>query len=329
MKKTLFINFVIVAVFILSVIFLGLSKAYAHCDTMGGPVVKDAKVALEKKDVTSVLKWVKKEKEPEVRAAFEVALTERAKSPEAKEKADMKFFETLAKIHREGEGEPFTGIKPADAIEPIEAEADKALDAGSVDTLTIEMSQHLTGGVKERFDRVLDKKKHMDDSVDAGREYVEAYVEYLHYVEGVHMTIAGKVGHHPEEADGDEHKEHRGLETASSKQEGAMNNILENIPYQEQKMGSRKLVDEKYLLVMQAALKPGQSVPQHSANSNVHILVVRGEVVIDLNGTESLTKEGALVPIAYKTSMSIMNKSNKDASFLIVKTPNPSEMVGE
>ena len=46
-----------------------------------------------------------------------------------------------------------------------------------------------------------------------------------------------------------------------------MTNILANIPYQDEKMGSRKLVDEKYLLVMQAALKPGQGVPQHDANS--------------------------------------------------------------
>jgi len=206
MKKRLFVNYIILAVSMFSITFLGLSRAYSHCDTMGGPVVKDAKVALEKKDVTPVLKWIKKEKEPEVRAAFEVALTERTKGPEAKEKADMKFFETLARIHREGEGAPFTGMKPADAIEPIEAAADKALEAGSVDTLTTEMSQHLTSGVKERFDRVLDKKKHMNDSVDAGREYVEAYVEYLHYVEGVHKTIAGKGGHHHEESKETDHE---------------------------------------------------------------------------------------------------------------------------
>ena len=176
MKKRLFINFAVLAVFMFSGTFLGFNKAYSHCDTMGGPVVKDAKGALEKKDVAPVLKWVSKEKELEVRAAFEIALTERIKGSEAKEKADMKFFETLARIHREGEGEPFTGIKPADAIEPIEAEADKALEDGSINNLTTEMSQHLTNSVKERFDRVLDKKKHMNDSVDAGREYVEAYV---------------------------------------------------------------------------------------------------------------------------------------------------------
>jgi quercetin dioxygenase-like cupin family protein len=106
-------------------------------------------------------------------------------------------------------------------------------------------------------------------------------------------------------------------------------NVLENIPYQEQKMGSRKLVDEKYLLVMQAALRPGQSVPQHNANSNVHILVVKGEVVINLDGVQSLAQEGSLVPVIHKTLMNVMNKSDQNASFLIVKTPNPSEMVIE
>lgn len=173
----------------------GSVRAFAHCDTMGGPLIKDAKVALEKKDVTPVLKWVKKEKEPEVRAAFETALAERSKGPETQKKTDMKFFEILVRIHREGEGTSFTGIKSADAIEPIEAEADKALESGSAADLISEMSRHLAAGVKERFDRVLAKKKHKDDSVEAGREYVEAYVEYLHHVEGIHKTIAGKSGH--------------------------------------------------------------------------------------------------------------------------------------
>ena len=46
----------------------------AHCDTLDGPVVKDARAALEAKDVTPVLKWVKADKEPEILAAFGRAL---------------------------------------------------------------------------------------------------------------------------------------------------------------------------------------------------------------------------------------------------------------
>jgi hypothetical protein len=175
------------------------SLVYAHCDTLNGPVVKDAEAALEKGDVTPVLKWVKKEAEPEIRAAFNTALAERAKGKEAKEKADMKFFETLVRIHRTGEGASFTGLKPAGDVEPIVAEADKALETGSVDTLTTEMSKHLTNEIKERFDRAFEKRKHKDESVEAGREYVDAYVEYVHYVEGTHKAIAGKGAHHHEE----------------------------------------------------------------------------------------------------------------------------------
>ena len=108
--------------------------------------------------------------------------------------------------------------------------------------------------------------------------------------------------------------------------ENNITNVLEDIPYTDNMMGKRKLVNEKYLFLMQAALKPGQNVPQHMANSNVNILVVEGSVVINLNEKDIAAKKGDLVPVAFKTPMSIKNKSEQNASFLIIKTPNPSEM---
>ena len=201
MKKISLLGIMTLGVLLFGVALVGLNKSYAHCDTLNGPVVKDAEIALEKGDVTPVLKWVKKDAEPEIRTAFNTALVERAKGKETKEKADMKFFATLVRIHRAGEGASFTGLKPADAIEPIIAEADKALETGSVGTLTTEMSKHLTNEVKERFDRALEKRKHKDESIEAGREYVEAYVEYVHYVEGIHNAISEKGAHHHEEVE--------------------------------------------------------------------------------------------------------------------------------
>lgn len=103
-------------------------------------------------------------------------------------------------------------------------------------------------------------------------------------------------------------------------------NVLENIPYKDDKMGNRKVVDEKHLLVMQIALKPGQSVPQHNANSNVHLLVLRGGLTVNLDGADNQIKEGDLLPVAYKTPMVIKNTGNLDATFLVLKTPSPSEM---
>ncbi|MFA5311555.1 MAG: hypothetical protein WC355_04530 [Candidatus Omnitrophota bacterium] len=106
-------------------------------------------------------------------------------------------------------------------------------------------------------------------------------------------------------------------------------NILESIPYNDDKMGNRKLVDEKHLLVMQIALKPGQIVPQHNANSNVHLLVMRSALTVSLNGVDHQVKEGDLLPVAYQTAMIIKNTGSDDATFLVFKTPNPSEMAKE
>jgi len=177
----------------LVLVIMGFSlKTFAHCDTMDGPVVKDAQIALEKNDITPVLKWIKKDAEPEVKAAFQAAITARKENPQKKDASDKKFFETLIRIHRAGEGADFTGLKPAGAVEPIVAESDKALETGSADTLTTKIAQHLKEGVKERLDRTFELKKHKDESVEAGRAYVEAYVEYVHYVEGIHTAVVGR-----------------------------------------------------------------------------------------------------------------------------------------
>lgn len=170
----------------------------AHCDTLDGPVIEDARFALEKGNVTPVLKWVKSDAEPEIRTAFDQALIERKSDQVA---ADMKFFETLVRIHRAGEGVPFSGLKPSGAVDPIIAKADKALEIGSDTDLTEEMSKYLTDGVNERFTDASELKKHKDESVEAGRKYVEAYVEYVHYVEGIHDRIAEKGGPHHEETE--------------------------------------------------------------------------------------------------------------------------------
>ena len=57
--------------------------ASAHCDGLDGPVVMDAKRALEKGDVTPVLKWVSKDDEAAVRAAFAKTRVVRSKGAEA------------------------------------------------------------------------------------------------------------------------------------------------------------------------------------------------------------------------------------------------------
>lgn len=100
-------------------------------------------------------------------------------------------------------------------------------------------------------------------------------------------------------------------------------NVLKEIPYQEKGMGRRKLVEEDYLLLMQAALKPGQMVPQHNANSNVNLYVIQGEVTVDLAGEKIRAIKGDIIPVAPGTPMNIINQSEEAATFLIIKTPHP------
>jgi len=166
----------------------------AHCDTENGPVIQAAKKALDAKNIDLVFIWIKKQDEDELRKAFEKALAVRKLNPQAKDLADRYFFETLVRIHRAGEGAPYTGIKPGGTEEPAIAAADKAVETGSVDDLTQELSNAAVDGIKDRFSTLVEKKMHMNESVDAGREYIEAYVTFIHYVERLHNDIAGQGG---------------------------------------------------------------------------------------------------------------------------------------
>jgi hypothetical protein len=179
-------------------IFAAGQSAYAHCDTLDGPVVKEARVAIEKGDITALLKWVRPSDEKELRHAFEETLAVRAKGGKARELADMYFYENLVRIHRAGEGAPYTGLKPGVAIDPAVALADKALEKGSIDKLVNVLTNAMAKGIRKRFEHAKEAQRHADHSVEAGRKFVEAYVIYTHYVEGLHADIKGKGGHHGE-----------------------------------------------------------------------------------------------------------------------------------
>jgi hypothetical protein len=175
---------------IVSLMILLPVRASAHCDTMDGPVVAAAKQALEKGDITTALKWVKQEQESEIRRAFHKTLAVRKQSAEAKELADLYFFETLVRVHRSSEGEPYTGLKPAGTpVEPILIAADQSIESGKVDSLLVKLTDDVIAGIRHRHERVVEARKHADESITAGRAYVAAYVDYVHYVESLHKAL--------------------------------------------------------------------------------------------------------------------------------------------
>ena len=186
----------ILMVLMAGLVLLAPGVASAHCDTLDGPVVLAAKQALDKGEITPVLKWIKQDSEVELRAVFNKTLAVRKAGPEAKELADLYFFETLVRLHRAGEGAPYTGLKPAGGDIPhVVVEADKALETGSVEKVVKHLKHGVEEGIQSRFAKVIEKKKHADENVQAGREFVEAYVEYVHYVENLYMSVTAKSPH--------------------------------------------------------------------------------------------------------------------------------------
>ncbi len=173
--------------------------ALAHCDTLDGPVIKDARVALASRDVTPVLKWVAPSEEAAIREAFAHALAVRRLGPEALSLADRFFFETLVRVHREGEGVAYTGLKAAGVeLEPGIAAADRALETGSVEALVAQATGEVAQGLRERHARAGAARQHAGESVAKGREYVAAYVTFIHYAERLLQDARGTAGHGPE-----------------------------------------------------------------------------------------------------------------------------------
>ena len=196
MTKRINIRQILIALVIFEILFLYSINARAHCDTLDGPVVESARHALTTGDVTPVLKWISTDDEQLIRTTFQYTMEVRKLGGQAQKLADMYFFETLVRIHRAGEGAPYTGLKPGAEVDPAIALADKALESGSVDKLVGVLTDATAKGIRERFSRALETKKHGDESVAAGREFVEAYVIFTHYVEGLHASVKGGAEHH-------------------------------------------------------------------------------------------------------------------------------------
>lgn len=183
----------------LACVLLGPADARAHCDSLDGPVVKAAQRALDSRNVTEVLVWVRPSDEAEVRETFQRALAVRDLNDMAKALADRHFFETVVRLHRLGEGASYTGLKPAGTPHPAIAAADRAIAQHSLGALEAQLVPLLQAGLREHFEHVMRTSNWPRGDVAAGREFVAAYVEFMHYVERLHEAIAGAVhGHFPE-----------------------------------------------------------------------------------------------------------------------------------
>lgn len=167
-----------------------------HCDSLDGPVVAAARQSLEAEDVELVLPYVRAEGEREVRSMFDTVLPVRSQSPEARAVADQLFFETVVRVHRAGEGAPYTGIKPAGlSVGRVIPLAEHSVESGSCDALIVFLSDVLRDEFTSRLEHVklLESMKHL--SLDFARKHVEAMLGFEVYAHHVYQALSAPAIH--------------------------------------------------------------------------------------------------------------------------------------
>jgi hypothetical protein len=176
------------------------SVAFGHCDSLDGPVVQAARTALDTGDVARVLIWVQERDTQELTEAFRRTLEVRALASSAKSLADYYFFETVVRLHRQGEGAPYTGLRPAGTeLGPAIKAADDSIETGSSEDVVALLTDAIRTGVREHFQDASSRQAFDRRDVAGGRRYVASYVEYVHYVERIYEAATGTAqGHYPE-----------------------------------------------------------------------------------------------------------------------------------
>ncbi|MBW6491735.1 MAG: hypothetical protein K0B15_11150 [Lentimicrobium sp.] len=169
--------------------------ASAHCDSYDGPTIKDAIKALETNNVTLVLKWIKQHQEQEIISLFNKTYSLRNGDKEVYTIVEKHFFETLVRLHRETEGAPYTGLKPAGTTKMIVKLSDQALEQNDIDGLLIKLNNHTDAVIRAKYEKVAILEKAKNESPEKGREYVEAYVDYTHTLEAIHDMVERGSGH--------------------------------------------------------------------------------------------------------------------------------------
>jgi hypothetical protein len=197
MENTMYPTILKSSLFIAILLITGLmlpKTAEAHCDSMDGPVVLAAQNALETGDVNLVLIWVTADQENEIRTSFQKTLEVRDVNENVRELADTYFFETLVRLHRESEGAPYTGLKPAGTdFGPVIPAGDHALETGSLRELRDLIVREFEAGLHAYFDAMMEANNFDPSDIEAGREFVHKYVAFMHYAEPVYNAVKADV----------------------------------------------------------------------------------------------------------------------------------------
>ena len=171
------------------------AAAQAHCDRVNGPVAADAREALQSGQIAPVAIWVGPDEMAELESVFQQSLAAYQMGGDAKEIAEQYFMSTAVRLHRMAEGFPFTGLKPAQPLPEDIALAEQALETGELQPVTDFLAEEMRAQTERLFQQVLKERAEKSESIEAGREWADAYVQYVIFVHDLYKRISSGAPH--------------------------------------------------------------------------------------------------------------------------------------
>jgi quercetin dioxygenase-like cupin family protein len=85
-----------------------------------------------------------------------------------------------------------------------------------------------------------------------------------------------------------------------------------------------KIIDDDAAMINHMILNKGDCLPEHKSNSNVYMIVVRGNLTLQLaENPEKHYSNGSVINIPYDIKMNVSNQHDEQVEFFVVKSPSP------
>ncbi len=90
-----------------------------------------------------------------------------------------------------------------------------------------------------------------------------------------------------------------------------------------------RILEDDNVGINHMVLPKGAALPEHYSNSHVYMVVIRGQVTLQLDEQdEHYYPAGSIINIPYKTKMNVFNQDEDIVELFVIKAPSPKHFRG-
>ncbi len=85
-----------------------------------------------------------------------------------------------------------------------------------------------------------------------------------------------------------------------------------------------RIIEDKNVGINHMVLNRGEALPEHYTNSNVYMIIVRGQITLQLAEQEAHRyPAGSIINLPYNVKMNASNQDEATLEFFVIKSPSP------